>query len=127
VLEALDERGIDLEQLREATGQPEADAFDLLCHVVYSSPIRTRRERADRLRREHRDFFEQFTPEARDILGEVLEKYAEHGITQVTDPRILQVPPLSERGTALEIASRFDGTGQLRGALEELQRLLYAA
>jgi type I restriction enzyme R subunit len=127
VLEALEERGIDLEQLREATGQPEADAFDLLCHVVYSSPLRTRRERADDLRREHRDFFESFTPEARAILGEVLEKYAEHGIAQVTDPRILRVPPLSERGTALEIASCFGGASQLRDALEELQRLLYAA
>jgi type I restriction enzyme R subunit len=127
VVAALEERGIDLEQLREAAAQPEADAFDLLCNVVYSSPIRTRRERADRLRREHREFFERFTPEARGILDEVLEKYAEHGIAQVTDPRVLQVPPLSARGTALEIASRFGGVGQLRGALEELQRLLYAA
>lgn len=52
VLEALAERGIDLDSLREAAGQPETDPFDLLCHVVYNLPIRTRRERADRIKKD---------------------------------------------------------------------------
>jgi type I restriction enzyme R subunit len=127
VLDKLAERGIDLDRLREATRQPDADVLDLLCHVVFSSPLRSRRERADRLRKEHREFFERFAPEAREILDEVLEKYAEHGVAQLTDPKILQVPPLSRHGNALEIAGRFGGPKRLRSALEDLQRLLYAA
>ncbi|MBI5711210.1 MAG: DEAD/DEAH box helicase family protein [Candidatus Eisenbacteria bacterium] len=127
VIEALEQRGVDLDHLREATHQPDADPFDLLCHVVYSAPIRTRRERADRLRKEHREFFERFAPEAREILQEVLEKYADHGVAQLTDPKILQVEPLSRHGNLLEIAGRFGGPTRLRDALEELQRLLYAA
>jgi hypothetical protein len=37
------------------------------------------------------------------------------------------VPPLSSHGNVLEIAGRFGGAGQLREALDEMQRLLYAA
>ena len=51
VLEALEEHGITLEQLAENAGQPDADPFDLLCYVAFSAPIRTRRERAERLRK----------------------------------------------------------------------------
>jgi type I restriction enzyme R subunit len=127
VIDALARRGVDLDHLREALQQPDADPFDLLCHVVYSAPIRTRRERADRVRKEHREFFERFAPEAREILQEVLDKYADHGVAQLTDEKILQVPPLSSHGNVLEIAGRFGGTGQLREALDEMQRLLYAA
>ena len=75
----------------------------------------------------HRQFFERFAPEAREILQEVLDKYADHGVAQFTDEKILQVPPLSSHGNVLEIAGRFGGASQLRGALDEMQRLLYAA
>lgn len=54
VIAALAERGIDFDTLASAAGQPEADPFDLLCHVAFNAPLRTRRERADRLKRERR-------------------------------------------------------------------------
>ncbi len=127
VIQSLADRGIDLAQLRAAARQPDADAFDLLCFVVYSSPLRTRRERADRLRKEQRDFFERFAPEAREILDRILDKYTDFGVEQVADPKVLQVPPISEIGTLLEIAGRFGGPERLRAALEELQTRLYAA
>ena len=44
----LEERGIDFDQLRSTSNQPEADPFDLLCHLAFNGPLRTRRERADR-------------------------------------------------------------------------------
>src|ERR1035441_9919947 len=50
IIEALSERGITFEELAEAANQPDADPFDLLCHVAYSAPIRTRRERAEAAR-----------------------------------------------------------------------------
>ena len=54
IIQRLEERGIDFDQLAEVAGQPDADRFDLLCHLAFNSPLRTRRERADRLRqREH--------------------------------------------------------------------------
>ena len=32
--------------LAAAINQPDADPFDLLCYIVFSTPLRTRRERA---------------------------------------------------------------------------------
>jgi type I restriction enzyme R subunit len=127
IVERLGEKGIDLDSLAEAVGQPEADPFDLLCHLAYNMPLRTRRERADRLLREQDAFLGRFGPEAREILDAVLEKYAEHGSAQFKLPDILEVPPFSEWGNVIELAVRFGGGKELRSAVTELQRRLYTA
>ena len=127
IIEALAERGIEFDELAEAAKQPDADPFDLLCHVAFNAPLRTRRERADRLKKERKDFFEKYAPEARSILEELLEKYTEHGTAQFLIPDILEVPPLSEHGNVIEIADKFGGVDKLREAIVELQTLLYAA
>jgi type I restriction enzyme R subunit len=127
IIASLEERGISFEELAAATDQPQADPFDLLCHVAFNAPLRTRRERADRLRRERKDFFERYGAEARAILDDLLEKYAEHGTAQFKLPETLQLPPISERGNVHEIIGLFGGTQELRQAVNELQALLYAA
>ncbi|MFB2595930.1 EcoAI/FtnUII family type I restriction enzme subunit R [Xanthobacter sp. TB0139] len=127
IVEQLEEKGIDLDTLSEAVGKPEADPFDLLCHLAYNTPLRTRRERADRLLREQDAFLARFGPDARKVLDAVLEKYAEHGSAQFKLPDILEVPPFNEWGNVIEIARRFGGGKELRSAVTELQRLLYTA
>jgi type I restriction enzyme R subunit len=125
ILQALAERGVDFSTLVEATNQPDADPFDLLIHVAWNAPLRTRRERAERARRERKDFWDRYAPEARAILNDLLDKYTDHGVTQLDDLQILEVPPLSGRGTPLEIASFFGGADHLRSAVRELQAILY--
>ena len=71
------------------------------------------------------DFWEYFQPEARQILTEILDKYIEHGVAQLSIPDILKVPPISEHGNVLEIAGKFGGPEELRTAVERLQTLLY--
>lgn len=127
IIDRLEEKGIDLDTLAEAVGKPEADPFDLLCHLAYNAPLRTRRERADHLLHEQDAFLARFSPEAREILDAVLEKYAEHGSAQFKLPDILEVPPFNEWGNVIEIARRFGGGKELRSAVTELQRLLYIA
>ena len=124
IIQRLAERGIDFDDLAKAAGQPEADPFDLLCHVAFNAPLRTRRERTDRLRREKKNFFDQYGPKAKEILTELLEKYAEYGTAQFVIPDVLKVPPLSERGNVMEIADFFGGPEQLRTAVNRLQTLL---
>lgn len=127
IIERLAERGIDFDELTRVTSQPDADPFDLLCNVAYSAPLRTRRERADRVRKERRAFLEEHAGLARQILEELLEKYAEHGTAQFVLPDVLQVPPISDHGNILEIAKCFGGAEKLREAIHELQSILYAA
>jgi len=127
VIEQLGQRGIDFNELLQLAGTPDADVFDLLCHVAFNAPLRTRRERAERLRKEKQDFFDQFGPEARTILTTLLEKYAEHGTSQLNIPDALEVPPISDHGNIVEIAAKFGGTDQLLAAVGKLHELLYAA
>ena len=127
IIEKLAQRGISFDELAETAKQPNADPFDLLCHLAFNAPLRTRRERAQRLREERKDFFDQYGPEAHAILHELLDKYAEYGTAQFVLPDVLQVPPISHRGNVIEIAKMFGGSERLRDAVNELQTLLYAA
>jgi len=127
LIEALEAKGIDLDGLAQSADQPDADPLDLLCFVAFNTPLRTRRERAERLRLDRKDFFDRYGPAARAVLEELLEKYAEHGTAQFALPDALKVPPISERGNVMEIAAQFGGPEQLREAVNELQSLLYAA
>ncbi len=127
ILGALAERGIDLTKLGEVAGSPDADPLDLLCHLAFNAPLRTRRERADRLARGHSDFFDQYGPEARQILNELLDRYADHGLDQLTLPDALKLPPISDHGNPSEIAGVFGGPEELKRAVDELHTLLYAA
>ncbi len=126
IITALEARGVSLSQLEDATNIRETDAFDLLCHFAFSTPLRSRRERAERLRKGRPDFWERFRPDAREILNEILEKYIEHGSSELTVPEVLKVAPLSRFGNVLEIADRFGGPAAMRDAFSTLQTLLYS-
>jgi type I restriction enzyme R subunit len=127
IIEALDDRGITFEELAQAAKQPDADPFDLLCHIAYNAPLRTRRERAQALKREKKDFFETYGPEAKAVLDDILEKYIEYGTAQFQIPEILKVPPISQRGTVPDIIRMFGGADRLREAVSRMQQHLYAA
>jgi len=127
LIDSLEKHGITLEHLAENAGQPDADPFDLLCYIAFNAPLRTRQERAERLRKGRVDFWEYFKPEARDILDEILNKYIEYGAAQFKIPDILKVPPISQHGNVMEIAAKFGGPDQLRSAIEKMQELLYVS
>lgn len=127
IRERLADQGIDFEELARTMGLPDADPFDLLCHAAFNAPLRTRRERADRLRKAKKDIFDRFGPEARAILEELLEKYAAHGADQFKLPDTLKMEPIKLHGTTDEIIALFGGVENLREAVDMLQRELYAA
>jgi type I restriction enzyme R subunit len=127
IIRRLGERGISFDDLAEAAKQPDADPFDLLCHLAFNAPLRTRRERAQHLRETRPDFFGRYRPEARQILEDLLEKYAVYGDAEFVLPDVLKVPPLSAHGQVSAIVALFGGADHLRHAVTELQMHLYAA
>jgi len=66
-------------------------------------------------------------PEAKGILSDLLEKYAEHGTAQFAIPDVRKIPSISERGNVIAIAQLFGGPQKLKDAVAELQPRLYAA
>jgi type I restriction enzyme R subunit len=127
IIEMLEQKGIDFNELAASAGTPDADPFDLLCHLAYNAPLLTRKQRAEKLRKDKKDFFDQYGSEARTIINELLDKYAEHGTAQFTIPDVFEVPPISEHGNLKEIAAKFGGTDKLVEAFGKLQEYLYAA
>lgn len=126
VLHELTERHIHFDELTSATGQQDADPLDLLCHLAWNAPLLTRRERAERARKQHPDLFAQYGETAREILGLLVERYVERGLAQFDKPSVLfKVEPFDRFGTPSEIAAHFGGTAQLRDAVGQLQSALY--
>jgi type I restriction enzyme R subunit len=127
IIEQLAECGIDFHTVAAQAGKPDADPFDLLCHLAFNAPVLTRRQRADQLKKQQAAFFAFYAPEAREILSDLLEKYASDGELQFTLPDVLKVPPISSHGNVAEIMHKFGGADELRSAIKQLQSLLYAA
>lgn len=128
ILGTLRDSGIDLRDLAGVLLQQDADPLDLILHLVSGTPVKSRRTRADQLRQRHADFFDRSSPEARAILGAILEKYVRGEVQEekdVNDMELLKVPPLSQEGTLMELVTRLGGGDQARAALREMQRLLY--
>jgi type I restriction enzyme R subunit len=120
-------RGVSLEEAADRLELDDMDAVDLLVHIAWNGPMITRGQRVRCLHAEHRRFLEDFVPEARAVLEDLLDKYAEHGISQLDDLRVLEVPPLDRHGSVVDIASRFGGSEKLRSAISEMEDMLYAA
>ena len=130
LVDELEARGVDLVYLAEQSGGDDVDAFDLLCHLAFAAPLRTRRERAQAIRREaggEEDFWTRFSPGAQEVLAALLDRYEQHGALEIQLPQVLDLPPLAEMGSVIELSDRFGGPAEMQSAVRELQQRLYAS
>lgn len=127
VLRELTERGISFDELAASSDQPDADPFDLLCHLAWNAPLLTRRQRAERARKATQDLFAQYGDTAREVLSLLLDKYIERGIIQFNAlSDLMKVQPFDRFGSPSEIASRhFGGVKGLKDAVSRLQTAIY--
>lgn len=122
IVEELAGEGLLLDPLAEEVGK-DLDAFDLICHVAFDCPARSRRERAENVRK--RDVFAKYGPQARAVLEALLAKYQDDGVLNLSDPRILQISPFDAMGTPLQLIKEFGSRADFEGAVQELQTALY--
>jgi len=118
-------RGISFDELAHTIHRPDTDPFDILCYVAFSMPLRTRRERANRVLREQQAFFARYSDTARAILQDLLETYTEHGPKEFVFPKLLNLPPYNHYGNVREIVDLFGGSDHFRASVDTLQTLLY--
>jgi len=123
ILRELEEHGVLLEPLADEVGK-DFDAFDLICHVAFDQPPLTRRERAEQVKK--RNYFAKYGEQARKVLEILLDKYADTGIENIEDIKILTLDPFKTMGTASELVSAFGGKPAYMAALQELEAHLYA-
>lgn len=125
IFEALEEVGVSVDQLMEITKNREADPFDLLCYVAFDLKPLTRKQRAELLKKNKSDLFQELSEKAQEILNLIIEKYIEFGPNQIR-PDIISVSPISERGNSYEIVQEFGGIDQFKKIIEQIQTLLYS-
>ena len=123
IIKELEEHGVLLEALALEVSK-DCDAFDLICHVAFDQPALTRRERAEQVKK--RNYFTKYGEQARKVLEALLEKYADTGIENIDDIKILTLDPFSKMGTPSELVSAFGGKSGYIAALHELENQLYA-
>jgi type I restriction enzyme R subunit len=70
--------------------------------------------------------FTQYGPQARKVLEALLDKYADTGISNIEDIRVLTLDPLSQLGTPQEIVENFGGADGYKRALNDIKKELYA-
>lgn len=124
VIAELEKQGIIFEELKEEI-KSDLDIFDLICHVAWDAPALTRRERAENVRK--RNYWTKYGEQARAVLAALLEKYAETGIEEIEDMKVLTVDPIKGYGTPAEIVKLFGSKAQYLAALRELEAEIYRA
>lgn len=122
IIEELALEGLHLDPLIDEIGK-DLDPFDLICYVAFDQPPRTRRERAENVRK--RDVFTKYGLQARAVLEALLQKYQDHGIVGLDDPRVLQIMPFDKMGTPVQLIKQFGSRANYELAIHELQSALY--
>lgn len=122
IIEELEQHGVLFEPLAEEVGK-DFDTFDMICHVAFDQPPLSRKERVQAVKK--RDIFSQYGESARKVLEALLDKYADTGVENIEDIKILTLDPFAKLGTPPELVKAFGGkTGYLQ-AVQELEQALY--
>lgn len=121
-IQELAEHGILLEALQEETGK-NLDPFDLICHLAFDQPALTRKERADQVRK--RNYFTKYGETARKVLESLLEKYENEGVFSIEEGGVLNVVPINQLGSPVELVRAFGKKADFEQAIKELQQEIY--
>ena len=123
IIEELLEKGVILEALEDAVSR-DLDPFDLICHIAFDQPPLTRRERAEGVKK--RNVFSMYEDKAREVLGILLDKYADQGLETIEKIDVLRLDPFTQIGTPIEIVKSFGGREKYLEAVKKLETALYA-
>lgn len=125
IVEELVEHGVPLEILQQAVANgTELDVFDLVAHVAFDQKPLTRRERANNVKK--RDVFGKYGEQARAVLEALLDKFADHGVQDIEDAKVLELPPFDQFGSKTQIRRGIFGSlEQYTQAVHELEQALY--
>jgi type I restriction enzyme R subunit len=123
LLNILEGRMVHLDILREILQRPDADSFDLLAHIAFAADLHSCEERANALFNLHREFFESFDDDARNVLLGLIEKYRYGGIEEADNPDVFRLSPFNS--DVRRVAISFGGMSELRAAIDGLVARLY--
>ena len=125
IVDALEEHGALIEELRAESGQQDLSDFDLICHIAYDQKPLTRMERANNVRK--KGYLYEYAGLARDVLETLLDKYATSNLIDLDDTRVLKLPEFRKYGSPMKIVKAFGGKERFVYAAQSIEDALYSA
>jgi type I restriction enzyme R subunit len=125
IIDELKEEGVLLEAVREEIGKKELDDFDLICHLAYDKRPLTKAERANNVKK--RNYLYKYSELAHNVLEALLEKYANEGIKEIEETKVLQLKEFARFGSPMKIVKAFGGKEAYQKAVHELENEIYSA
>ena len=124
IIDELQADGVILEAVREELGKTELDDFDLICHIAYDKKPLTKKERAENVKKRH--YLYRYSDIAQKVIEALLEKYANDGIKEIEDTKILELKEFAKIGSPMKIVKAFGGKEAYQKAVQELENEIYA-
>ncbi|GAA0427489.1 DEAD/DEAH box helicase family protein [Virgibacillus salarius] len=125
IIDELQDSGVLLDAVREELGKTEVDDFDLICHLAYDKPPLTKKERADNVKK--RNYLYKYSDVAQQVIEALLDKYANDGIKEIEDTKVLQLKEFAKIGSPMKIVKAFGGKESYLKAVKELENEIYYA
>lgn len=122
IVEELREKGVFLDELAKEVDK-DLDPFDLICHIAFDQPPLTRRERARQVKK--RNYFGRYSDTARKVLEGLLDKYADEGLKNLENLKVLSLDPFNQMGSVVELVNEFGGKKAYFEAIQEIESALY--
>lgn len=125
IIDELQDDGVLLEAVREELGKTELDDFDLICHIAYDKAPLTKKERAENVKKRH--YLYKYSDIAQQVIEALLDKYANDGIKEIEDTKVLQLKEFAKIGSPMKIVKAFGGKEAYKKAVQELENEIYYA
>ena len=125
IIDELQDDGVLLEAVRQELGKTELDDFDLICHIAYDKAPLTKRERAENVKKRH--YLYKYSDLAKQVIEALLDKYANDGIRDIEDTKVLQLKEFQKIGSLMKIFKSFGGKEAYLKAVQELENEIYYA
>lgn len=125
IIDELKDEGVLLDAVKEELGKRELDDFDLICHLAYDKPPLTKAERANNVKKRH--YLYKYSELAQQVLETLLNKYANEGIKEIEETKVLQLKEFAKFGSPMKIVKAFGGKEAYQRAVQELENQIYYA
>jgi len=125
IIDELQDDGVLLEAVRQELEKTELDDFDLICHIAYDKAPLTKKERAENVKKRH--YLYKYSDVAKEVIEALLDKYANDGIKEIEDTKVLQLKEFQKIGSPMKIVKAFGGKEAYLKAVQELENEIYYA
>lgn len=125
IIDELQDGGVLLDAVREELGKTELDDFDLICHIAYDKAPLTKKERAENVKKSH--YLYKYSDTAKEVIEALLDKYANDGIKEIEDTKVLELKEFQKFGSPMKIVKSFGGKDAYLDAVKELENEIYYA